>query len=341
MDSEAQYPADGERREWRLPEACGAFLRQLFAESLADRWHLSFQSFQSALARSAGKRFGESSPTAEKIQEYFTALHMKDLVLACACADGSENGWNEFVAEYRSYLRAAAAAILRRPIADPAAIELADSLFADLYGISAGKAGGRSLFRYFHGRSSLKTWLRAVLAQRHIDAIRAEKKFDSLDDGAEAGETRRVPDLGTAEIPSDPHRETYLQKFREALAPALASLDARDRERLRLYYAEDRTLAEIGREVGEHESSVSRNLERVRRELRGTVEGLLRAGKAAANGGPAGLGGAGMPAVPGMNDAQIALCIQYAAEDAAIDLDRLFESRKAEKRSGPDRILEP
>jgi RNA polymerase sigma-70 factor, ECF subfamily len=347
MDSAAQYPVDGEQREWRLPEACGALTRQLFAESLADRWHLSFQSFQAALTRSAAKRFCESSPTAGKIQEYFSSLHMKDLALACACVDGSENAWNEFVAEYRSYLRAAAAAILRRPSADPAAIELADSLFADLYGMSGGKGSGRSLFRYFHGRSSLKTWLRAVLAQRHIDSIRSEKKFDSLDDGAEDGETRSVPELSVVEIPSDPHREMYLQKFREALTLALASLDARDRERLRLYYAEDRTLAQIGRELGEHESSVSRNLERVRRELRGTVEGLLRAGKVGANGGSdaqdgAGMRGtSGMPGKPGMDDAQIALCIQYAAEDAAIDLDKLFESRKTKKRSGPDRILEP
>ncbi len=342
MDSTAQHPIDGERREWRLPEACGALTRQLFAGSLADRWHLSFQSFQAALTRSAAKRFGDSSPTVEKIQEYFTALHMKDLVLACACADGSENAWNEFIAEYRSYLRTAAAAILRRPASDPAATDLADSLFADLYGLSGGKAGGRSLFRYFHGRSSLKTWLRAVVAQRHVDTIRVEKKFDSLDEDAEDGETRHVPELSTVEIPPDPHRETYLQKFREALTLALASLDVRDRERLRLYYAEDRTLAEIGREVGEHESSVSRNLERVRRELRGTVEGLLRAGKAAANGGPATQGaGTAAPGVPGMNEAQIALCIQYAAEDAAIDLDKLFESRKTKKSSGPDRILEP
>jgi RNA polymerase sigma-70 factor len=338
MDSTVQHSGDGERREWRLPEACGALAQQLFAQSLADGWHLSFQSFQSALTRSAAKRFGESAPAAEKIQEYFASLHMKDLVLACACADGSENAWNEFVEQYRSYLRAAAAAILRRPIADPAAVDLADSLFADLYGMSGGKAGGRSLFRYFHGRSSLKTWLRAVLAQRHIDIIRAEKKFDSLDGGAEDGETRRVPELRVAEIPCDPHRATYLQKFREALTLALASLDVRDRDRLRLHYAEDRTLAEIGRQLGEHESSVSRNLERVRRELRGTVEGLLRAGKTASNGGTAAQDGAG---APGMDDAQVALCIQYAAEDAAIDLDKLFESRKLEKRSGPDRILEP
>ncbi|HVH50320.1 MAG TPA: sigma-70 family RNA polymerase sigma factor [Candidatus Bathyarchaeia archaeon] len=338
MDSAAHYPVGGERPEWRLPEACAALTRRLFAESPASRWQLSFQSFQSALTRSAAKRFSESSPSLEKIQEYFASLHMKDLVLACACADGSENAWNEFVAEYRSYLRAAAATILRRPIADPAALDLADSLFADLYGVSGGKTGGRSLFRYFHGRSSLKTWLRAVLAQRHIDAVRAEKKFDPLDDGAEDGERRRVPELSVSEPPSDPHRDVYLERFREALTVALASLDVRDCERMRLYYAQDLTLAEIGRELGEHESSVSRNLERVRRELRGTVEGLLRAGKAAANGGPVAQGGAGSA---GMSDAQIALCIQYAAEDSAMDLDKLFESRGTKKRSGPDRILEP
>ena len=339
MDPAAPNSSDGERRLWRLPEACGALLRELFAESHADRWHLSFQTFQAALTRSAAKRFGESSPTAEKIQEYFTSLHMKDLVLACACADGLENAWNEFVAEYRGYLRASAAAILRRPPSDPAAIDLADSLFADLYGLSGGKAGGRSLFRYFHGRSSLKTWLRAVLSQRHIDTIRAGKKLDSLDDGGDDGEMRRVPELSAVDIPADPHRATYLQKFREALSVALASLEARDCERMRLYYAEDQTLAEIGRELGEHESSVSRNLERVRGELRATVEGLLRAGKAAPNGGVAvaAQGGAG---TPGMSDAQIALCVQYAAEDAAIDLDKLFESRKTKNSSGPDRILE-
>src|ERR1700745_3880120 len=161
MDSAAQHPIDGERRESRLPETCGALTRQLFAESLAERRHLSFQSFQAALARSAAKRFGDSWPAVEKIQEYLTALHMKDLVLACACADGSENAWNAFIAEYRSYLRTAAAAILRRPASDLAATDLADSLFADLYGLSGGKAGGRSLFRYFHGRSSPEHWLRA------------------------------------------------------------------------------------------------------------------------------------------------------------------------------------
>ena len=91
-----------------------------------------------------------------------------------------------------------------------------------------------------------------------------------------------MPELGTAELPVDPRRELYLERFREALTAALASLDARDHSRLRLYYVKDRTLAEIGKVLGEHEASVSRNLERIRKEMRSAVEGLLRAGKGAA-----------------------------------------------------------
>lgn len=334
--AENRNSENGTRREWRLPEACAPTIQQLFAESRAQRWNLSMLSFSAALTSSAAKRFGQTAASAERIQEYFATLHGEDLALACACAEGSESAWNHFVDLYRGYLRTAAAAILRRPATDPSAIELADSLFADLYGLTGGKAGGRSLFRYFHGRSSLKTWLRAVLAQRNIDSIRATKKFDSLDDTGGDGERRRVPEISTMEAPSDPHRELYLQKFREALTQSLASIEPRDRLRLQLYYVQDRTLAQIGRELGEHESSVSRNLERIRKELRATVNGLLRAGKAAGNGGPAS---------PGMDDAQIELCIQYAGEDAAIDLDKLFESRNPKNRTGsqqgPNRILEP
>ena len=332
MDAETNtHLGAREPRQWRLPQGCEVTIRRLFAESGADRWHLSFQVFVAALTRSAAKRFDTTRVTAEQVQEYFATVHTKDLALACACGDGLEKAWDEFVAEYRGYLRLAAATMLRRPVSDAAAIDLADSLFADLYGLAEGKAGGRSLFRYFHGRSSLKTWLRAVLSQRHIDGIRAGKKFESLDASEEDGETRRVMEPATVELPSDPRREVYLQRFREALTTSLATLDARDSTRLRMYYAEERTLAGIGKQLGEHESSVSRNLERVRKELRATVEGLLRAGKSASN---------GAAVTSGMDDAQIELCLQYAAADAAIDLDKLFERREAKKLSTPDRMLD-
>ena len=128
------------------------------------------------------------------------------------------------------------------------------------------------------------------------------------------------------------------RRLRLAVPRAAPALDARDRVRLRLYYAEERTLAEIGRNLGEHESSVSRNLERVRKELRTMVEALLRAGKGASNGGP---DTARMRGMPGMDDGQIALCIQYAADGAGIDLDKLLGLREGKKVSSPDRVLEP
>jgi RNA polymerase sigma-70 factor len=328
-DNSPAHPSRGAS----LPDSCLSLVRKCFSEVAVERWQLSFKVFQNALARSAAKRFGGNPFTAADFEDYLSNLHLRDLALAGACSQGSESAWEDFFAEYRGYLRAAAAAILRCAPSDPSAVELADSLFSDLYGLAAGNAGGSSLFRYFHGRSSLKTWLRAVLAQRHIDQIRAGKKFESLDEQPPDGKPRRVVEPASVELPTDPRREQYLQKFREALTSALLSLDARDRSRLQLYYAEDRTLAEIGRVIGEHESSVSRNLERIRKELRSTVEGLLRAGIAPSN---------GNAAAAGLDDAQVALSIQYAAEDAAVDLDKLFEIPKSQgspglDRPGPDR----
>jgi RNA polymerase sigma factor (sigma-70 family) len=216
-------------------------------------------------------------------------------------------------------LRAAAAAILRRNAASPEACDLADSLFSDLYGLAAEQGTRRSLFRYFHGRSSLKTWLRAVLAQRHIDSIRAGRRFEELGDEETAGERPRISP-GPQLQPADPHRERYVTLFTRALQLALARLEPLEKDRLRLYYTEEKTLAEIGRQLGEHESSVSRHLDRVRRDLRQHVEEILRRGFVAAN---------GSAAQPGLTDAELALCFEYCAEDTPIDLDKMLPRPKS------------
>jgi RNA polymerase sigma factor (sigma-70 family) len=293
----------------------------LYAQSSAARWDLARERFAAALAHSVQKHFAGGTITPAKLEEYLAALHLEDLALAAACVAGCEAAWEHFVAVYRVYLRAAAGAVLRCRAGSPEACELADSLFAELYGLGDRKTGERSLFRYFHGRSSLKTWLRAVLAQRHIDAVRVGRRFASLDD-AEAGREKIKPRQGLSlEAPADPHRERYMEVFRCALDAALARLDPRDSERLRLYYAEEQTLAEIGRRLSEHESSVSRNLERVRRDLRHMVEEMLGEGRAPAN---------GFAGEPGLSDAEIALCFEYAAKDAPIDLDRLLPGRSTQ-----------
>jgi RNA polymerase sigma-70 factor (ECF subfamily) len=313
--------------------ASPAILDGLFAQSKAGRWGLSRERFAASLERSAEKRLASGNLAPEKLDEYLSALHLEDLALAAACMENCEPAWEHFVSAYRPYLRAAAAAVLRCSSASPEACELADSLFAELYGLTDGARRERSLFRYFHGRSSLKTWLRAVLAQRHIDAIRAGRRFESLDDGdakPSSGRTlQKLPQAVSAQ-PADPHRERYVSLFIRALQAALTALDPRDEQRLRLYYAKEQTLAEIGRQLAEHESSVSRNLDRIRLALRHAVEETLRNGCPAVN---------GFAAELGLSDAQISLCFEYASADAAFDLEKLLQRRgpstSARGRPGP------
>jgi RNA polymerase sigma factor (sigma-70 family) len=295
--------------------------------ALADieKWGISTQRFAEELARCAAEaRFRDEQPSVEELHAYVGALRLADLGLACACADGVAEAWEHFVGIYRGYLRTCAGAMLKRSGGAAEAEELADSLFAELYGLRAERRG--SLLRYFHGRSSLKTWLRAVLAQRHVDKIRAGRKFEELGDEDGGDGTKRPVAAGVLQAAADPHRAKYLLKFTKALQTALDNLDARDVERLRMYYAEEKKLAEIGRALGEHESSVSRHLEKVRREVRRAVEEILRGGSGAAN---------GDDRRGGMSEAEITLCFEYAAENAPVDLDKLF-SRGAARRGEID-----
>src|SRR5437660_2671177 len=296
-----------------------SLLEWLYAQSQAGRWEISRERFASALERSAKKALSPGTVTPQKLHEYLSALHLEDLALATACADGSEAAWEHFFATYRAYLRAAATAVLRCSAGSAEACDLADSLFSELYGLADAKGSERSLFRYFHGRSSLKTWLRAVLAQRHIDSIRAGRRFEDLGEDESRDGQSKIP-LGTPLQPIDPHRDRYIASFTRALQSALDRLETQEKQRLRLYYAEEKTLAEIGRLLGEHESSVSRHLDRVRRDLRHAVEDILRHGSGSAN---------GSAVQRGLSDAEIALCFEYCAEDNPIDLEKLLPRSKS------------
>jgi RNA polymerase sigma-70 factor len=293
-----------------LFSACEGLVSCLYSQSGASRWGLSRGQFVGGLERTARKRFPDGAPGCERLEQYLLTLHAEDLALTTACLEGRETAWEYFVQEYRSYLRAAAGAITKASRYGANPQELADSLFSDLFGLVDGKRGERSLFRYFHGRSSLKTWLRTVLAQRHVDYIRAQRRLESLD--ADDGERPVLPPERVQQPLLDPYRSHYHACFAAALNYALRALTAKDRERLELYYVRQMKLAEIGRQLGEHESSVSRSLERIRCELRAQTENYLRESFS-------------------LSEAEIEQCFEYAAEEALIDFRQMFP----EAKSGP------
>ena len=196
-----------------------AFLARLYDESKAAQWDLSRDAFHAALVASVTHAFTDRTPDKADVERYVASLHTDDLALAAACSTGSERAWEHFIAEHRPLLYRAADAI------DPTgrARELADSLYADLYGLSEQKGDRRSLFRYFHGRSRLSTWLRAVLSQRHIDRLRTGRKLDPLPDDADTLVAPRAGDTADAE------RERLQTIIQKALTAAIAALPTRDR----------------------------------------------------------------------------------------------------------------
>jgi RNA polymerase sigma-70 factor (ECF subfamily) len=244
----------------RLPDSTVAHMHR---QARADRWAVSPDDFAAALERSIGKAF-PSEPDTREMERYLSSLHLEDLALACACASGHDGAWEHFVREHRPALYRAADAI------DPSggSRELADSLYGELFGMVERDGMRRSLFAYFHGRSSLSTWLRAVLAQRHVDRVRITRRFESLPD--EEDSVVAQPDHGQQQ----PSR--YIELMRRAVTAVVAGLPTRDRLRLAYYYAQELTLAQIGRALGEHEATVSRNIARARREIRIGVEARLR-----------------------------------------------------------------
>lgn len=303
-------------------ETYTALIEQLHAKALDSvpqlKGQLTPDELAEPLERSVRSRFGQSSPPAQAVRGYLESLHVGDLALACACALGKETAWEHFMAAFRPALYAAGRAVA----GESEGRELADSLYADLYGLKEREGRRQSLFLYFHGRSKLSTWLRAVLAQRHVDSIRSARRTVSLDDdssaaaelpahsgsdGSASRRTRAAPATSAAELAPD--RERYLHVLQAALTAALNALEPRDRLRLCYYYVQDLTLAQIGRLLGEHEATVSRKLDRIRKDLKQTVDQGLREEKK-------------------LTEEQVRLCYEYAEQEWPFDLAGVLSARE-------------
>ena len=276
-----------------------AALARLCKRAGGARWNVGDEALRDAAyrgARSAGvlDRGG--------VDSFIDALHAEDLCLAIACQAGESAPWEHFITGLRPALYAAARAIAGD---EARGRELADSIWAEMYGMEVRDGRRRSILSYFHGRSSLLTWMRAVLAQRHVDYIRSQSRLAPLDDHVEP--TAQTGD-DHADAP-DSNRARYVAMLGKALDTALQSLAPRDRMRMAYYYRHDLALKEIGRLMNEHESTVSRRLARARDHLKVAIERTLHEGGK-------------------LSQDQIRLCSDWAGGDLQIDLSRALPDVK-------------
>ncbi|MGA9528138.1 MAG: sigma-70 family RNA polymerase sigma factor [Terriglobales bacterium] len=294
----------------RAQSEAGA-IADLYARSGAAAYGMSAEQFAGIL-EAIQRKYVPTVAAREKI-EFCAGLRLEELALARACAAGNERAWEDFISRYRPKLQGMAMQITREAAQ---AAELADSMFAELYGLNARAGVRNSKLSFYTGRGSLEGWLRTVMAQEFVNRYRKQKRTVSLDEQTEEGVqfVATVPEPASS---SDPRLDA-------ATDEALGQLSAEDRFTLASYYLDGRTLAEIARSLGLHESSVSRRLDRLSSGLRKSILAGLRE--------------------RGMSHAQAVDAMETDVRDIALDLrSRLtqdsgattFPSRPTPTRDGP------
>jgi RNA polymerase sigma-70 factor (ECF subfamily) len=247
-----------------IPESLAA---QLHREAGAERFGLTPEAFAGVLQEVASKYLPPTADPSE-VTDFLTHLRVEELALARACALGSETAWEIFLVRYREKLFNAAHSIVQ---GDANARELADSLYADLYGTRSSDGRRISKLNSFTGRGSLEGWLRAVLAQEYVNRFRREQRLVSLEEQSEAG-------VQFEAVAPDP-THAIDARLREATDQALGALAAEDKFILANYYLDGRRLAEIARLLGVHESTISRKLEKITAWTRKAIlSGLMKRG---------------------------------------------------------------
>src|ERR1700723_3879730 len=273
---------------------------RLFSISHATAWHVSRSSFADALWRSFERRFGADTNAVDRIEgvRFLDSLHVTDLALAIGCRDGDADAWRHLVSTYRAPVDAFARAVLG---SSSRASEIADSLWADLYGLRGSNGDRRSPLDHYGGRSSLMSWMRVVVTRLEADQWRATRRMEPLDEARDTNSG--VLDNGTAS--HDPDRARLIGALEQSLSEAVNALSPDDRLRLSYYYVQDLTLAQTAALLREHESSASRNLARARTAIRECVTRTLRRDYR-------------------FSDDQIDQCFEYATGDWPFDLGRML-----------------
>lgn len=186
------------------------------------------------------------------VEEYAARASLDDLYLATACAAGDRDAWAECERKHFPFIRSFA----QRLLPDADARDLADQVIADLW-------QRQSIARY-SGRSTLRTWLGALVAHAAANARRAAKP--------------RVPlsavVAGRAAVDAAPDDASGERLLVELVTQAVEALTDDERFLLRLYYEQQLTLDEMEAVTRKSKATLSRRLKDIRVRLRNEVERL-------------------------------------------------------------------
>ena len=258
--------------------------RRLLARA-ADRRALDEAMLSPRIAAAVDKYLLRDDPdaSADDINAFINGMQADDLCLIIACEQNDDNAWSELVERFTPTVRSAARTASSN---EDAAEDLAQSIWAELYGLRSSKDGKRSTkLAYYSGRGSLAGWLRAVVGQLAVDTYRKQSRLVQTEEDADLDRlARELPSGATGQIAvsaglNNPEQvianRLASSDMQAALERAMKELNAEDRLLVKLYYFDGLRLREAGAVLGVHEATASRRLTRIHGDLKKRVSQIL------------------------------------------------------------------
>lgn len=249
----------------------------------SDNRSLSRESLAPRISAAIEKYLLRDDPNTSRtaIAKFIDELQADDLCLIIACEQGNEGAWTDLVERFTPTVRSAARSASSN---EDAAEDLAQSIWAELYGLRARNDGKpASKLAYYSGRGSLAGWLRAVVAQLAVDTFRKQSRLVQTEEDADLDRLAHDARIGegqavVAGIPTP--EESISNRFaqtdmQQALNKSVQDLPAEDRLLVKLYYFDNMRLREAGAVLGVHEATASRRLTRIQTDLRKRVTRIL------------------------------------------------------------------
>ncbi len=285
-----------------LPEL-RSFVDELYTRSDASSLGISVDDWCGILG-AVVDRYIESTGTADTVRDFLSKIRVDELALVRACSAGSELAWERFLTKYREQLYEMGAAIAKD---DVRGHELADSLYAELYGVNARGECRRSKFESYTGIGSLGGWLRTVLAQSFIDRYRYEQRFVDWDE-EQGGQVLANNSSGETYVAVDPRLE-------RATDDVVNQLSDEDRYILVCHFLDGPPLSDLASTLNVHVSTISRRIEKITRSLRKEIVKRLQA--------------------QGMSRAQAEEALSVDVRDLRVNLRQQLEKFSQQKASEP------
>lgn len=201
---------------------------------------------------------------APAVADALTQLHVADVYLSLACAEGDSDALAIFDRDYVAGVRPT---LLRMGLTASA---IDDTLQVMRHELLSPRPDAAPRILGYGGRGHLRGWLRSVAARTGLRSVRLADRHDELD---ERNHASPAGDLELAYM-----KKTYGEAFQRAFAAALAAVSADDRLLLKQRFRHQLTVEELGALHSVHAGTISRWVAAARdRLIKATRSEMMRA----------------------------------------------------------------